>query len=81
MLHGTRIEDGVAEMFHLDQLEIQPGEAAVFEPGGNHFMLMGLKRPLRDGDNAVLNLDFGDGGTVSISVSVRRVAAEHTAHH
>lgn len=81
MLHGSRIEDGVAEMFHLDQVEIQPGETAVFEPGGNHFMLMGLKRPLRDGDNAVLNLDFGDGGTVSISVSVRRVAAGHTAHH
>lgn len=76
MLHGTRIENGVAEMFHLDEVEIQPGEAAVFEPGGNHFMLMGLKQPLRAGDSAVLNLDFGEGGTVSVSANVRRVGAE-----
>lgn len=81
MLHGTRIEDGIAEMFHLDQVEIQPGEAAVFAPGGNHFMLMGLKRPLRAGDSAVLNLDFGDGGTVSVTAEVRRVGAGETMHH
>lgn len=81
MLHGTRIENGVAEMFHLDQVEIQPGEAAIFAPGGNHFMLMGLKRPLRAGDSAVLNLDFGGGGTVSVSTEVRKVGAGETMQH
>lgn len=81
MLHGTRIEDGVAEMFHIDQVQIQSGEAAVFEPGGNHFMLMGLKRPLRDGDSAVLNLDFGVRGTATVSAPVRRAGAAETKHH
>jgi len=81
MLHGTRIEDGIAEMFHLDQVEIRPGDAAVFEPGGNHFMLMGRKRPLRAGDTAVLKLEFQDGGTVSVSVEVRKVGADATMHH
>lgn len=81
MLHGTQIQDGVAEMFHLDQVEIPPGEAAVFEPGGKHFMLMGLKHPLRSGDTAVLNLDFGDDGIVSVPVEVRKVGANATMHH
>jgi hypothetical protein len=76
MFHGTKIRDGIAEMYHLHDVEIRPGESAVFAPGGNHLMLMGLKQPLRAGDHVVLNLDFRTGRSVSVSAEVRKVGAD-----
>lgn len=37
---------------------IPAGETLTLEPGGLHIMLMGLKKPILDGDKVTLTIDF-----------------------
>jgi copper(I)-binding protein len=37
---------------------IKAGESVTLEPGGLHVMLMGLKKPILEGDEVTLTLDF-----------------------
>lgn len=81
MLHGTRNQDGLTQMIHLEQVEIAPNSSAIFQPGGNHFMLMGPNRHLSAGDEVAFDLDFADGLHVSVSAEVRKVVAGDAMHH
>lgn len=46
------------------------GEVAL-APGGNHLMIMGLKRPLAAGETVSLTLTLADGGTVEVEAVVK----------
>ncbi len=84
MLHGTRVQNDMAQMFHLDEVRIPPGETAVFEPGGNHLMLMRPQKALVAGDRVPLELEFKEGQPISIMADVRKGDAdshEHSHHH
>ena len=52
-------------------LEIAPGRSVTLAPGGYHLMLIGLKRPLKPGDQAPLTLQFERAGPVRIHLTVR----------
>ena len=56
---GTKQELG---MVSVDSLEIPPGEKLVLEPGGNHLMVMGLKKHPAEGEkvNLTITLEPGD---------------------
>ena len=47
-------------MRQVKTLEIAPGETVALKPGGLHLMLIGLKRPLQDGEEISLNLCSGE---------------------
>lgn len=71
MLHRTVIDEaGTASMEMQAEVEIPAGEAIVFEPGGLHVMLIGLRRTLEVGDRLMLTLRFERGGEVSLQVPV-----------
>ncbi len=61
MIHGSEIVDGMMRMRHVDELTIPAGEQIVFEPGGLHLMLMGLKEPFVEGQTIQAQLQFNKG--------------------
>lgn len=50
---------------------IPAGGELVLQPGGNHLMLMGLKSPVRPGDDVKLSLTFGDGSTYEVTAAAK----------
>ncbi len=71
-LHTHLIDaNGVARMVEVeDGFAVAPGETHVLERGGDHVMLMGLTRPLADGDIFELKLVFEREGEVVVEVPV-----------
>lgn len=71
--HGGGGGDGgdVASMAPTASLPVSPGEPLVFEPGGNHVMLVGLRRPLEAGGRFTLELRMRSGRTVEVPVRVQ----------
>lgn len=57
----TRIEDGIA---------VAAGQTHALNRGGDHIMMLGLAKPLADGDTLTLSMDFGDCGTEEVQVVV-----------
>ena len=85
-LHTHLIDaNGVARMVEVeDGFAVAPGETHVLQRGGDHVMLMGLTRPLADGDTFELRLVFEREGEMVIEVPVdlnRAPAAGHGHGH
>ena len=71
-VHRTVEKDGVARMVKQERIEIAPGATLVMEPGGYHVMLIGFKRPLKEGDVVPLTLKFQGTLSEQISIPVRK---------
>ena len=68
-LHESVIEEGIARMRPLENLDIPAGTSTILAPGGKHLMLM---RPRASTDKAVadsLSLQFYDGATLLLTVT------------
>jgi periplasmic copper chaperone A len=85
MLHESRMEGDVMKMVHLhDGLEVAAHGTAELKPLGAHVMLMGLKRPLKEGETFPLTLTFANQGDVTVTVTVAKqqpAAAEPMHEH
>jgi len=79
-LHTVVMEGGVMSMRPVEAVEVHPGEPAVLQPGGIHIMLMGLKRPLKEGETFPLQLTFEQGGNVDIEVVVQKAGSMGPMH-
>jgi copper(I)-binding protein len=80
MVHRTMEKDGVSSMRAMTQgLVIPPGGQVAFAPGGNHFMVMGLKRPLKPGERLALTLTFDGGRKVEAQLAVRTAPPQPAA--
>lgn len=76
MIYRSALENGVATMRALpDGLEIGAGATVALKPGGDHLMLMGLKKPLRQGDELSVTLDFVHAGKIAVKIPVDLLAA------
>ena len=75
-LHAMTMEDGVAKMRELSDVEIKPGQTIEFKPGGSHVMFVNLKRPLSKGDHINGTLVFEHAGTAKIEYSVGGIGAQ-----
>jgi hypothetical protein len=65
-------------------VEIQPGAAADFKPGGSHIMLFGLKKRLEEGQTVPLTLTFAKAGSMSVEVKIEKSSSgtgEMHSHH
>ncbi len=60
-IHTMSTRSGVMEMRQLTELELPAGKSVKLEPGGLHFMLINLKKPLKEGDSVQLMLNFKQG--------------------
>lgn len=69
----THITDsnGVMQMVEVEEgFEIKGESTRALERGGDHIMLMGLTRPLKDGDTFDLTLTFERGEVITVTVPV-----------
>jgi copper(I)-binding protein len=81
-IHRTVVEDGVAKMLPVEQLQLPASGSVTLEPGGLHLMLFDPKRPLRDGDTVILLIHGNDGDSVTVHAPVIRKTGGHDhAHH
>ncbi len=71
-VHRTEVIEGVARMRDVAVLHVAAGERLAFEPGGMHVMLMGLKKPLVEGQTFELELLFEVSGPRKVKVIVRK---------
>lgn len=81
----THLEDadGVMRMVEVEEgFLVSPGETRRLERGGDHVMLMGLTRPLNDGDTFALTLVFEREGamTIEVPVDIHRMPAAGHGH-
>ena len=79
-IHTHLHENGQMMMKRLDDLELAPGETAVFAPGGLHLMLMGLGSPLVTGDRYRLTLEFAGSGPLTVEVRVEDMSTGAGGH-
>ena len=69
-LHETVLQDGVMKMQHVDALDIPANGQLRMKPGGYHIMLMGLAKPLKEGDEIELTLIFEKAGEMKVKAKV-----------
>ena len=73
-LHEMKMDAGVMKMRPLSGIDIPAGAEVSFakgNPNGYHVMLMGLKKPLKEGDKFSVWLTFGKTGEVEVDVWVQ----------
>ena len=81
-IHRTVIEEDVARMLPVSQLEIPANSQVKLEPGGLHLMLFDAKRPLPEGEavNFIIHLRDDDPLSTTAPV-VRKTGEDHSHHH
>lgn len=80
-IHRSVMHGNMAHMEHLKELAIPPGTTVVFKPGGLHFMLTDVKKPLRIGDQVPITLTFKGGEKVALTAVVRSGQTGGTEDH
>lgn len=76
-IHSMRMENGVMRMQALESLALPAKETVKLAPGSYHLMLIGIKRPLKPGDQLPISLTVagpeGKTGKVLVQATVRAV--------
>ena len=63
---------GVMRMREVADIALAPGAVIKMRPGmGLHFMLIGLKQPLKEGDTFPMTMEFERGGKTVVKVVVQ----------
>ena len=71
-IHAMEQVGEMMKMKEISELRIPANEQAVLAPKGYHIMLIGLLRPLAEGETIPLILNFRDGSTVAVDAVVRK---------
>ena len=79
-MHVTTREGDVMKMRQVESFEIPAGGSFELKPGGAHLMLMGLQRPLTQGERVPLTLKLENGGTLQVELTVEPLGARQPAH-
>ena len=75
-VHEMNMDNGVMKMREVaGGLEVKPGETRELRPGGYHLMIMGLKRPLKEGERFKIELKFEKAGTREVEFAVQGIGA------
>lgn len=74
-LHTHQKDGQVMRMVALSSIEVPAGQTVTFAPGGLHVMLIGLAKPLKEGESFPLTLEFANAGPVTVTVDVKAVGA------
>ena len=63
------------KMRPLAAIDIPAGQPVTLSPGVTHIMLLGLARPLREGQSFTLSLSFDHAGPRQVTVAIEKVGA------
>ncbi|HZK99369.1 MAG TPA: copper chaperone PCu(A)C [Caulobacteraceae bacterium] len=71
-IHRMTMDGGIMRMRPIvGGLPVEPGKTLRFDPSGYHLMLIGLKRPLKVGDDIPATLRFARAGGVKVEFHVQ----------
>jgi periplasmic copper chaperone A len=77
-IHEMKVVNDIMEMREVTGgLPVPAGGSVLLKPGSYHVMLIGLKKPLKEGETIPLTLDFEKAGKVSVTVPIRAMGAGH----
>ena len=71
-VHSVTMDDGVMRMRPVDSVAVPAAGEAVLEPGGFHIMLIGIRRPLAEGDSVPLRVRLRSGAVIDLTAPVLR---------
>jgi copper(I)-binding protein/putative intracellular protease/amidase/DNA-directed RNA polymerase subunit RPC12/RpoP len=71
-LHKMESAGDVMKMRRLDLIPVAAGGRAELQPSGLHLMLIGLSRPLKQGDEVSITLQFSNAAQKTVRVPVRK---------
>jgi hypothetical protein len=74
-IHTHEHQGDIMKMRQIDGLDVAAASTVVLKPAGYHLMLMGLKKPLKEGDLVAIALDFEKAGRIPLEVTVEPVGA------
>ena len=81
-LHTHIKENKMMKMMKIEKLVVPAKSSLELKSGGDHVMLMGLKKELKVGDEINLELSFSDGDKKSIKVPIKDLASTmHKMQH
>ncbi|MDY3663377.1 MAG: copper chaperone PCu(A)C [Campylobacter sp.] len=81
-LHTHIKENEMMKMIKIEKLVVPAKSSLELKSGGDHVMLMGLKKELKAGDEISLELSFSDGDKKKIKVPVKDLASTiHKMQH
>ena len=81
-LHTHIKENKMIKMMKIEKLVVPAKSSLELKSGGDHVMLMGLKKELKAGDEISLELSFSDGDKKKIKVPVKDLASTmHKMQH
>ncbi|MBU0725899.1 MAG: copper chaperone PCu(A)C [Alphaproteobacteria bacterium] len=80
-IHTHLMEGGIMRMRRIEGVEVEPGTPVVFQPGGLHVMMIGLKKPLVAGTWIDLTLVYETAGEVKVSAEVLPIGATEPSGH
>ena len=81
-LHTHIKENKMMKMIKIEKLVVPAKSSLELKSGGDHVMLMGLKKELKAGDEINLELSFSDGDKKNIKVPVKDLASTmHKMQH
>jgi periplasmic copper chaperone A len=69
-VHETSSDGDMVRMRKLESVPVTPADPATFEPGGRHFMLIGLTAPLQASSHIPLTLRFQNAGEIRVDVEI-----------
>jgi len=73
-LHTHKKEGGMMRMRKVEKIDIPANSKTVLKPGGLHVMFIGLKQPIKAGDDISLELLFDDKSRLKLTVTVKNIA-------
>jgi periplasmic copper chaperone A len=77
-IHAMSMAGGVMRMRPLEGgLEVPAGGEVALEPSGMHLMLIGLKRPLVEGEAIAMTLVFDGGVRMETALEVEGMGGRH----
>ena len=79
-MHVTSEENGVMRMRQQESLPVPAGGRLELKPGAGHLMLVGLKRPLKQGESVPLLLHFQRAGEIRTELHVEALGARRHSH-
>lgn len=72
LMRFVKLSNGQTAMKMVDSFSVAPGQSLTLTPGGNHLMLMGLKKPLKVGESLDLKLHFADGSMLNLMAPIKK---------
>lgn len=81
-IHEMKMEGDVMRMRALDAIPFKAGDTISLAPGGNHIMLMDLKKPITEGEQVslVLTVKKPDGSTVEVPLQAKAQSGMNSGH-